>query len=146
MTESNDDTNDAQSTNLRANWTRTAHRNLRDSRTVRAIDETGSAVIGRWEHKDHRDNSEARVRYLYEPSADDPYLVELPELGISERFGSRSAGGTFNKELMTSPEVVEELAVHTCGAQTADGDSCQVQVGESDAHCHLHQPEDEAEA
>lgn len=138
-------TDDEQSANLRANWTRTAHRNLRDGRTVRAIDETGSAVIGRWEHKDRRDDPEARVRYSYEPSADDPYLVELPALGISERFSSRSDGGQFNKELMRSATVAEELAVHRCGEETADGDPCQVTVDDPDQTCHVHSEDQQEE-
>jgi hypothetical protein len=133
----NSSSDGAQQENLRAHWSRTTHRNLQDPRTVRAIQETGSALIGRWEHKD-RSNPQARVRYTYEPGADNPYLVSLPALDISERFSTRSSGASFNKELLRSPQITGELEISTCGEPTSDGDPCQVQVSEPDSTCHLH--------
>jgi hypothetical protein len=143
MSQDNSDTAEEQSesANLRANWERTAHHNLRDPAVQQQIETNGRAVIASWAHKE----ADADVVYTYQPGAEDPYLVTLDYLEISERFSSRSAGGSFNKELMRSATIADELAIQTCGAETADGDPCQVQVEEADERCHLHQDDGEQE-
>ena len=128
--------------NLRGYWTRTEWRRLNDYRTRRAIEETGSAIIGRWEHKNAGGDTDAMVEYYYEPDAERPYEVRLDAIGFSERFNTRGDGCTVNKELMRSRKVAEELAVFECGAETADGGECAIEVGAPDEHCHLHSDEE----
>lgn len=94
------------------NWTRETHRNLNDDAVQSQIEEHGKAAIASWIHEP----TQARLAYLYEPEADNPYIVVLTPDGDDDisfdqegRYSTRRDGGKANKDLMRDNVEIPEL-------------------------------------
>lgn len=80
-------------------WQRTTfHSNLEEA--IADTDDSEQAVIAEWWHPD----AEARVKHIYEPSAERPFIVRLTddsvELEQEGQYEHRNEGGSANKALM----------------------------------------------